>query len=225
MSSILAIDRSTSQGSWALFRDGERLAGAPFEERLPRSPTWFPALLEGLEGAGLRPGDIAAFVVGTGPGSFSGIRAVLSAIQGLALPGGAPVLGLPSAAALAYAAFRRTGSSRVAVVGDARRGALWLAAYDFAEASAADVAAAPALVPSAELALPAGALVVSPDFTRLAAALRPLAAATPGSVLEEGDAVPAAEDLVRLHFAYPAAAVRDPLPVYLHPAVAAAAAK
>ena len=63
-------------------------------------------------------------VVGTGPGSFAGVRAALAFAQGYAL--GRPqceVFGLPSACALA-------GEGRLAVVGDARRGQFWVALFD-----------------------------------------------------------------------------------------------
>ena len=220
MNYTLSIDRSTPHGSWALFGNGTMMESASFEEALPRSPTWFPAILQGLAVHGLAPRDIGEYIVGTGPGSFSGIRAVIAALQGLALPESTPVLGVQSAAALAFAESKREGAASVTIVGDARRGTLWLAAFDFTAATAATVAAPPSLVKAGELAahIRPGALVVSPEYTKLAAALED-AAAQAGAKTISHDGVVTAEDVARLYLAYPAAAVRDPLPVYLHPAV------
>ena len=83
--STLYIDRSVSDGSRG---------------------NWVESLaLEGVD----------RIVVGTGPGSFAGIRSALAFAQGYALGRRCEVLGLPSACALA-------GDGLLAVVGDARRG-------------------------------------------------------------------------------------------------------
>lgn len=220
MAAILAIDRSASRGSWALARDGATVAGGDFVEDLPRSPAWFPAVLAGLAANGLETRDVSPFLAGTGPGSFSGIRAVIAALQGLALPFGARVAGLPSCAALAFAESTRTGQTRIAVVGDARRGKLWLARYDFATAGAAEIAAAPILIDAEALAatLDPGFRIVSPEGTRLVQRLAGLATAHDLSALA-ADVLPTAGDLLALHAAYPDAATDNPLPAYLHPAV------
>lgn len=221
MKYTLSIDRSSRIGSWALFGDSEKLASGDFEEVLPRSPTWFPSVLQGLASQGLKPADVDAFLVGTGPGSFSGIRAVIAALQGLALPTSTPVLGLPSAAAMALSDSKKSGMSTISVIGDARRGKLWLATYDFATADSAAIVAMPVLVDAAELPshLKQGSRLVTPEYSRLGSILQKAAEGIDGISIAERDASTSAEDVARLHFAYPEAAVRNPLPVYLHPAV------
>ena len=72
---------------------------------------------------GLDLEGVGRIVVGTGPGSFAGIRSALAFAQGYALATKCEVLGLPSACALA-------GEGRIAVVGDARRGKAWVALLD-----------------------------------------------------------------------------------------------
>ena len=67
---------------------------------------------------------VERIVVGTGPGSFAGIRAALAFAQGYAIASKCEVLGLESACALAI------GEGPSAVVGDARRGMYWIALFD-----------------------------------------------------------------------------------------------
>ena len=72
---------------------------------------------------GLDLEGVERIVVGTGPGSFAGIRSALAFAQGYALATNCEVLGLPSACALA-------GEGRIAVIGDARQGKAWVALFD-----------------------------------------------------------------------------------------------
>ncbi len=230
MEKILVVERAYGNGSWALYDGRDCVAAGQFGAGLPRAPGWFAEAVAGLSAAGVAPQSLDTLLAGTGPGSFSGIRSVLAALQGLALPRGIPVLGLPSATAIAHTAARVHGADVVAVIGDARRGTLWSAVYNRApeefrvQSSEFKVAApspstlqpfnlsTPAELPSA---VPQGALVVSPEYTHLAQTLSALKGV---SVVAE-DVIPSAEDLADLYFSNPATAVRDPLPIYLHPAV------
>ncbi len=229
MSNLLIVERAYGNGSWALFKDGAKAASASFAEVSPRAPEWYANVIAGLSAAGVAPQGLDILLAGMGPGSFSGIRSVLAALQGLALPRGIPVLGLSSAAAMARTAARAQGAKTVAVVGDARRSSLWCAVYDVEESGAATLhgtGGAPAhaatdftlCAPSALAeVIPAGAVVISPDYTRLASFIQ----AIPGIRGVAEDIRPSAADLAALYFSSPDAAVRNPLPIYLHPAVIA----
>ena len=240
MEKLLVVERAYGNGSWALYDGRDRIASGRFGAGLPRAPEWFADVVAGLSAAGVAPQSLDILLTGTGPGSFSGIRSVLAALQGLSLPRGIPVLGLPSAAAIARAAARKHGADVVAVIGDARRGTLWCAVYDrapgeFSVLSSRFSVAAPTsglpqvsdtnpstlqpfnLSTPSELpaAVPKGALVVSPEYTHLA----PVLSALEGVKIVAEDVVSSAEDIADLYFSNPEAAVRDPLPIYLHPAV------
>ncbi len=230
MEKLLVVERAYGNGSWALYDGRDRIASGIFGAGLPRAPEWFADVVAGLSAAGVAPQSLDVLLAGIGPGSFSGIRSVLAALQGLALPRGIPVLGLASAAAIARATARRYSADVVAVVGDARRGTLWSAVYDHApeefRVSSFELPVAGAncstvqpfnLSTPAELpqAIPQGALVVSPEYTHLA----PVLSTLQGVRVVAEDVVSSAEDLADLYFTNPAAAVRDPLPIYLHPAV------
>ena len=147
---------------------------------------------------------VGRIVVGTGPGSFAGIRSALAFAQGYALGKKCEVLGLPSACALA-------GNGKTAVVGDSRRGMAWVALFDGYRMEK-DVFQ----VPQAELAgtVPAGFQVTTPDEKRI------------GGLLKEtfgarylGGRTPTAEGLRRFAEANPSVLRSEPLPIYLNPAV------
>lgn len=219
MKTLVSIDRSTSRGSFAIVRDGETVAFKDFTETVPRSPEWFPALATELSAVGIDCAAVDAYAVGIGPGSFSGIRAVLAAVQGLALPFGTPVLGFLSSSAAAYSAFRSGGRRRITVVGDARRGMLWVDSYDFSNPEGALAGAKPMLVPYPDaptaLAQDGDRLFLSPDRDRVAAALAGFDNC--GIAVEES--IPTAADVALLCADFPEVARLDPTPAYLHPAV------
>jgi tRNA threonylcarbamoyl adenosine modification protein YeaZ len=229
----LAIERSTELTSLALCQAGVCIYRRTVATPAARAPEWIAELADDLAAREIRPAAIARFVVGLGPGSFSGIRSALAAMQGLALPTGRPLLGLASAAALARSAGLAQGAERVVVLGDARRDRIWCVSYRLpprwggimllaqgGETRPTHTAADFTLLPYDALAaaLPADALVVTADWERLGARL---AAARPaGANLLAARCLPTAEDLAALFLADPEAASSQPLPLYLHPAVA-----
>lgn len=82
-----------------------------------------------VEAAGGWPG-IETIAVGTGPGSFTGLRVGISTARGLSMSRGLPLAGVPTVDALARAIGERAGSRpRLALV-DARRGEVFAALYD-----------------------------------------------------------------------------------------------
>ena len=147
---------------------------------------------------------VRRIVVGTGPGSFAGIRSALAFAQGYALGTNCEVLGLPSACALA-------GEGRLAVVGDARQGKIWIALFDGFNLER-DVFQ----VNETELkaAIPADCKVVTPDAKRIEELLK----ATFGERYLGGETT-TSEGLRRFAEANPAILKPEPLPIYLNPAV------
>lgn len=156
---------------------------------------------------------VGRIVVGTGPGSFAGIRSALAFAQGYALGRPCEVFGMPSPCALAAQAYAGglSPSRRLAVVGDARRGKLWMACFcghrlerEILLVDADDLVAS----------LPADCDVVTPDAARIGVGL----AETLGARYRGGDA-PTANGLRLFAEACPGVLTPEPLPIYLSPAV------
>ena len=80
-----------------------------------------PLLEEVLAEGGLRWADLAALVVGTGPGNFTGVRIAVAAARGLALGLEIPAFGVTRLEALAHGLPRP-----VTVIEDARRGEVYV---------------------------------------------------------------------------------------------------
>ncbi len=118
METILAIETSTARGSVARYVEGRVVELIEFSsDRLHQAKVFEPLRVA------LRGGAPDLVVVGTGPGSYAGIRVGIAAGLGISMAYGVPLIGLPSLTALGEA----YGQERYAVVGDARRGAWWYA--------------------------------------------------------------------------------------------------
>lgn len=147
-------------------------------------------------------------VVGTGPGSFAGIRSAIAFAQGFALGRRCEVLGLPSPCAVA-AEVNCAGA--LAVVGDARRGKFWIALFEGMKLVCPVFQVDQALL---ALRVPMGAKVVTPDAERIDALLKETFADR-----YIGGVKPTEKGLEAFAEANPSALGPEPLPIYLNPAV------
>ena len=165
---------------------------------------------------GLDLEGVERIVVGTGPGSFAGIRSALAFAQGYALATHCEVLGLPSACAIAAQTIEQSEQSNnrtmhLAVIGDARQGKAWIALFDGYRLEK-DVFQ----VNQDELkgSVPMEYRVVTPDAKRIDGLLK--------EVFGErylGGQTPTSDGLKRFAEACPSILKPEPLPIYLNPAV------
>jgi tRNA threonylcarbamoyladenosine biosynthesis protein TsaB len=194
---LLAFDSATEACSAALFIDGEVC------ERFEIAPRRHAALLLPmaqalLAEAGLRLKDLDALALAHGPGSFTGLRIALGAVQGLALGLDRPVVGVSTLRALAARTQRLHGAERVAVAMDARMGQVYWGQYGWdasrqCVALAADCLLDPAQAPRLE---PAGWLPAGSGWQRYAAILgQATGLGEPARLLEP---YPHAEEIARL---------------------------
>src|SRR6266446_254888 len=170
---LLAIDTSGKQGSIALARAGERpgdgsdvevievapLAGGTFSAQL------VPQIAALLSSRGFTKSDIGAFVVGAGPGSFTGLRIGLAAVKALA-----EVLGKPIApvSLLEVCVFTSGAQGRVMAALDAGRGDVYVGEYEIPP-TAGQVPREQILTRSEFLSQAKGWTVVTPDSVLAAA--------------------------------------------------------
>jgi tRNA threonylcarbamoyladenosine biosynthesis protein TsaB len=96
----LAFDTATGVATSALVRDGQVLG-----ERASRAVRVLADAEELLEEAGAEPRELSRLVVGTGPGSFTGVRMGLAAARGLAFALDLQLAGISTLDALAAGAL------------------------------------------------------------------------------------------------------------------------
>ena len=200
MKKTLVIERSTDKSSVALFEGGECKREAFVDTPPGKGGEWVLKVRDFLQGE-----SIERIVVGTGPGSFAGIRAALAFAQGYAIGSACEVLGLPSPAAFA------PEEGPLAVVGDARRGMYWIALFEGTKLICPVFQADAETLPKR---VPLGVKIVTPDAARIDSFLKETFGA-----YYAGGAVPLASQLGKTANSHPALLVSEPLPVYLNPAV------
>lgn len=113
---VLALDLSSTRGAIAVTHGDDLLFEASFQSERSHNAQVFSPLREALEIIGKQKAVIA---VGTGPGSYTGVRISIAAVQGIALSRGWPVVGIPSITTVKLPHYH--------VLGDARRGSFYTA--------------------------------------------------------------------------------------------------
>jgi len=153
----LAFDTATGVATSALVRDGEVLG-----ERASRAVRVLADAEELLEQAGAEPRELSRLVVGTGPGSFTGVRMGLAAARGLAFALDLRLAGVSTLEALAAGA-----PGALPVVDAGRREVFTL------------VEGAPAVAAPGELRLEPGTTCVGDGAVRYREVLEALGATIP----------------------------------------------
>lgn len=171
---ILAVDTSTSLASLAVVSEERLLGESLLNTDRTLSARIIPEIQHLLEGAGLTMAGIDLFAASVGPGSFTGVRAGVATIQGLALATGKPCAAFSSLASLAL--NFPCAAHPVCSLLDARKGEVYAALFD------------------CSAALPVTRLpecVVRPELL-----LERIAAECPGAVIFTGDGSVRYRDLI-----------------------------
>lgn len=143
---IVALETSGRAASVAV-RCGAREASRDLEAERAHASDLLPALDSLLRAVGGRPSEIGAVLVGTGPGSYTGLRVGIATALGIARGSGARLRGVPSGETLCYAELRPGEEGTVLL--DARAGEIYLARYR-RTADEIEVLRAPCVLPVAE---------------------------------------------------------------------------
>jgi tRNA threonylcarbamoyladenosine biosynthesis protein TsaB len=132
----LGIDTTTPGGSLALSESNGLVGAVMGDARRTHGERLMTDIQALLKAHGWRIGDIDVYGVAAGPGSFTGLRIGIAAIQGLALATGRPVAPVSALDAMAMAsaslpsnAEQLAGGSDLAVWMDAHRQEVFWARY------------------------------------------------------------------------------------------------
>jgi tRNA threonylcarbamoyladenosine biosynthesis protein TsaB len=179
---ILAFDTATAATTVALSGPGTELElrDDPPAGARPRHTAQLLALIDGaMRQAGAGWEDVDRIAVGTGPGTFTGLRIGVATARALAGARGIPLVGVSTLRSLALNAPPATET--VAAVLDARRREVFAAVWRDGEALLAPTALAPADLAAQ---LPETALVLGDGAVAFRAILEPSGAFIPGDDAE-----------------------------------------
>lgn len=123
---ILSIDTSTADSSVALMENGQIMGEFTVNQKRTHSETLVPIIQNLLNLLGINVGEIDLFVVGIGPGSFTGIRIGMTVAKTLAQLTNKDIIGISSLKALAVNARAET----ILPIIDARGGRVYYALFD-----------------------------------------------------------------------------------------------
>jgi tRNA threonylcarbamoyladenosine biosynthesis protein TsaB len=127
---ILAIELSSRRGSLAVLSNAAVLAEGELTEEDRKSRGLFRLLPDLCRQAGVSLEEFDLLAPGRGPGAYTGLRIAMTVAQALALPGHRPVYPVSSGEALAWEIMQDRKAGLVAVLGDARRGTLWVGLFE-----------------------------------------------------------------------------------------------
>ncbi len=161
---VLGLDTATRATAVALLdRDRDPAKALELErrddprpgERPGHATRLMPMVVELLETAGLQWRDLDRIAVGTGPGTFTGLRIGIATARGLAQAQGTALVGISTLRSLAMnadAPLPERDHLAVLAVLDARRGEAFAAAWPAWSAATAEPLLAPAVLAPEQLA-------------------------------------------------------------------------
>ncbi len=125
---VLALDTSTSCMSVALLKDGDAVCEVNLRVRAGHGGILLPIIDEALSKSGIDRKEIGLIAVGTGPGSFTGLRIGIATAKGLGTALDCPLAGVSTLDALARGAMPSPLQMMPAL--DAKKREVFCALYD-----------------------------------------------------------------------------------------------
>lgn len=197
----LGVETSTTVGSAAVWKEG-LIYEETFRIQGTHSERVLPAIQHALELSGIRPAEIGSLVVGSGPGSFTGVRIAAALAKGWAMARRCDLFAYSSLSAVAAGAGLQ---APVCALFDARRGQVYGACYRLVPGAQEELLQ-PAVLGIEELLARLAGLGVSPVFAGEGAlihagAIRAVLPEAP--ILPAHYAIPRAGSLLWLRKAFP----------------------
>ena len=116
------MDTTAPPGSIALWADGHVRVECPAQDARPLGECLPATVLDALRAVSWTVHDVDLFVVGSGPGSLTGLRVGIATAQGLAFACGKPLAGVSALEATATAGAVGAVGHLIIAWSDARRG-------------------------------------------------------------------------------------------------------
>jgi tRNA threonylcarbamoyladenosine biosynthesis protein TsaB len=159
---ILAVDTSSERGSVCLAENGENLGEVRLRSSVQHSDRLFRSIDFLFNFAPFGLGEVDLFVAARGPGSFTGLRVGLAAMEAFASAHAKPSAGVSTLEALAWKC--RGEGPTVAPVVDARRGEVYGGLYGWSGGRLSTIRQAEVMPPTEWFAsLPSGPIVFCGD--------------------------------------------------------------
>lgn len=131
MALILSIESSTKVCSVAIHDHGILVGILELHQENVHSQKLMMLVKDLLERSGLKPSELQAVAVSSGPGSYTGLRIGVSIAKGLAFAHELPLIGVDTIEAMAHQVKDFTRDSDVIIpMIDARRMEVYMAVYD-----------------------------------------------------------------------------------------------
>jgi tRNA threonylcarbamoyl adenosine modification protein YeaZ len=167
---ILALEFSSPERSVAAAGTDAGEASRPVSEIVEtgdRATNGLKMIDAALRQSGFEREQIECLVIGTGPGSYTGVRAAIALAQGWQLARGVRLLGIRSDECIAAQAQAGGASGRVEVVIDAQRGEFYLATYELSAGSRREISPLRiATLAEVKARESAGGVLIGPEVTR-----------------------------------------------------------
>ena len=180
---VLAFDTATAATAVAVGLDDGSVVEARHDpdpgERPGHSDRLLRLVEQVLQQAGGSLERLDRLAVGTGPGSFTGLRIGVATGRALAQANGLPLVGISTLRALAEAAAESAGGRTILALIDARRGEAFAAAWRGDRKLLAPAALGPDGLRRAAAELPAPVLAVGDGAIRFRAEIEPAGTAVP----------------------------------------------
>ncbi|MBN2790074.1 MAG: tRNA (adenosine(37)-N6)-threonylcarbamoyltransferase complex dimerization subunit type 1 TsaB [Candidatus Delongbacteria bacterium] len=126
---ILAVDTSTEYCSVALLRNDELLQEINDKTPYSHNKKLFKNIDTILSSNCIKITDIDLLAVGSGPGSFTGLRVGMSALKGIALAVNIKLLPVRSIDAVAFAGIEQFDQNKITVMLDGKQKDMFTASY------------------------------------------------------------------------------------------------